>query len=88
MYMKDCKELIELTESLAPSQYQIQLLRDEGLTSRFEVTVYKTKDDMEQDVKGTVLHSKAETNVFPKDHKFEEFQQNLKSYPQGEISPA
>ena len=76
--MNDCKKLIQLADELAPSKYHIQLLRDEGLTGRFEVTLYKTEADMVSEINGTVIHSKEKTGKWPWDD--EKFTENIKSY--------
>ena len=60
-------------EKLVPNAYQYRCDRDPGLTGRFEVTVYKTAEDLENQTNGTLLHSKDETKQFPKNHKYEEF---------------
>ena len=64
-YWKYCEQLIAATEKLAPQKYVFKCASDTGTTGRFEVTVYKTKEDLESGTNGTLLHSKATSKKFP-----------------------
>ena len=48
-----------------PNGYYYKLMRDEGITGRFEVTVYNSKEDLESDTNGVLMHSKENTKGFP-----------------------
>ena len=50
------------------------------MTGRFEVTVFKSEDDLRNEVNGTVLHSKKETKKFPWDAEKEAFYENIKNH--------
>ena len=49
------------------------------MTGRFEVTVFKTADDMKNQVNGTLLHSKKNTKKFPWDENKDAFYENIKN---------
>ena len=76
--MFHCKQLMETVEKLVPNCYKYQTVRDPKTSGRFEVTVYKTADDLEKNKNGTLLHSKKDTGKFPKDD--EEFNAKVKQH--------
>ena len=71
---------MEDIEKLVPNTYQFKCYRDPKTSGRFEVTVFNTAEDLEKDQNGTVLHSKAASGKFPKNHNFEEFNKAVKSH--------
>ena len=40
-----------------PSSYLFRLARDGGKTGRLEVTVFGTKEDLDDEINGTLIHS-------------------------------
>ena len=53
-----------------PNGYYYKLMRDEGITGRFEVTVYESLEDLESDTNGVLMHSKENSKGFPKGKDF------------------
>ena len=68
--MKNCKEVMNNIETQLPNAYCYKLMRDPGVTGRFEVTVYATKEDLESGQNGELMHSKQNTKTFPKGKEF------------------
>ena len=49
------------------NKYQYLLDRDPQTTGNFEITLYKSADDMNNKINGQLIHSKKATKKFPKD---------------------
>ena len=63
--MNRCRWLMDETEKLAPSRYLYECVRDPGKSGRFEITVFKSEQEMENSHNGLLLHSKNQTGNFP-----------------------
>ena len=72
-YLKYAKDVIQEVEKNAANKCQYLLERDEGTTGNFEITIYKSADNMKNNVNGQLIHSKKETRKFPKDVDYESF---------------
>ena len=68
--MWNCKEVMNNIETQLPNAYCYKLVRDEGVTGRFEVTVYACKEDLESGSNGVLMHSKENSGSFPKGKDF------------------
>ncbi len=69
-YLKYAKELIQEVEKNVANKYQYFLEKDAGQTGNFEITIYKSADNMKNNVDGQLIHSKKTTRKFPKDVDF------------------
>ena len=65
---------------MAADQFMYSMDQDKGLTGRFEVTLYKTRADLDNKTNGQLIHSKKETGEFPFKHKWDEFQKTIKEF--------
>ena len=70
--MKYCKEVINEIEKLVPNSYYYKLMRDPGVSGRFEITVYSSQKDLDDGTNGTLMHSKENSGSFPKGNDFYE----------------
>ena len=52
-------------EAKYPNVYLYHLVPDASTTGRFEVTLFKSLDALNEEKAGIVLHSKRQTNAFP-----------------------
>ena len=59
------KDIMRAIEILAPDKYQFIRAKDVEKNGRFDVTLYKTKKDMENETNGTLIHSKKGHLDFP-----------------------
>ena len=73
-------KLYEAIEKVHPNMVEYRNVKDKGMTGRFEVTVYKTVEHLESDVKGKLIHSKKESGKFPFDDNMEKFMPELEEY--------
>ena len=87
-YYKWVKQLKSEVEIRVPNAYAYQFERDSGLTGRFEVTVFKSADDLKNQVNGTLLHSKKNTKKFPWDSNADEFYENIMKHSAPEKAEA
>ena len=56
-----------------PDKYQFIRAKDIQKNGRFDVTLYKTKKDMDNEANGTLVHSKKDHLDFPDDKADSDF---------------
>ena len=57
--------MIKQIESQVPKAYLYKLEQDAGVTGRFEVTVFQSREDLEANKNGELIHSKKQSGRFP-----------------------
>ena len=79
-YFQYCVKLEEMLEAKFPGKYLLVCYPDAGATGRFEVTLFKSLDDLNQETNGTKVHSKAESKKFPNYDENDTFMQTMDKY--------
>ena len=67
-------------EKLVQNKFAYYLFKDSTMTGNFEVTLFKSKDDLEDDKNGVLIHSKAKSKAFPFNHEWDKFTKKLTEF--------
>ena len=60
-------------DKLVPNKFAYYLRKDDKLTGNFEVTLFKSEDDLDDNKNGVLIHSKAKTKEFPFTKDYDKF---------------
>ena len=75
--MKHCTRLMKDVDTQLPNTYMYSLSRDEGTTSRFEITLYNNLEDLNSGSNGTKIYSKQATKKIPFNDKYSELMEKI-----------
>ena len=64
-YKKKALAFQKDVETQAPNKFAFKLLEDKGQTGRFEVTIFRSKTDLDSLSNGMLWYSKKQTGKFP-----------------------
>ena len=64
-YWSYCKQLMNDIEKAVPNMYEYHCISDDGVTGRFEVTIFRSVDDFNNRKNGQQIYSKAKSGSLP-----------------------
>ena len=79
-YFSNCVLLEEKLEARFPGKFQLVCYPDAEETGRFEVTLFKSLNDLNLKMNGLEVHSKAETKRLPSFDENNTFMQIMKKF--------
>ena len=79
-YIEYCADLDRELASKIPNKFLILSRSDPEMTGRFEITLFKTLDDLKTERNGKLFHSKDKSGEFPDYSEDSQFINELKNY--------